>query len=133
MVHDIEGPNSKANNDITQSKGRKRDYRSVAADGTKVSTIDDTVTPALVVQTNDVSTQHSTAQHSRFVYSSVKRICSVWRHDWIGMILCGLSFAVLRPVISQQFRTQQGDAYYMLGDFNHHHQHAVLAGDSCRR
>ena len=46
---------------FVQSKGRKRDYRSVAADGTKVSTIDDTVTPALVVQTNDVSTE--SAEH----------------------------------------------------------------------
>ena len=26
-----------------------------------------------------------------------------------------------------------GDAYYMLGNFNHHHQHAVLAGDQCWR
>ena len=116
-----------------QSKGRKRDYRSVAADGTKVSTIDDTVTPALVVQTNDVSTQRSIAQHSRFVYSCQTHPCQThFRSVWIG-IRCGLSFAVLRPVLSQQFRTQQGDAYYMLGDFNHHHQHAVLAGDSCRR
>eukprot|EP01043_Picozoa_sp_COSAG02_P041447 COSAG02_NODE_3437_length_6745_cov_3.078694_5_plen_202_part_00 len=106
VVHDIEGPNSKANNDITQSKGRKRDYRAVGEDGVKTSTIDDNVTPAIVIQTND------------------------------------------------------GDAYYMLGDFNHvreciylvviflagvvsvshehchipqHHQHAVLAGDSCCR
>jgi hypothetical protein len=65
VVHDIEGPNSKANNDITQSKGRKRDYRAVGEDGVKTSTIDDNVTPAIVIQTND------------------------------------------------------GDAYYMLGDFNH--------------
>eukprot|EP01046_Picozoa_sp_COSAG06_P048847 COSAG06_NODE_7386_length_2522_cov_1.635163_3_plen_141_part_00 len=65
VVHDIEGPNSKANNDITQSKGRKRDYRAVGEDGVKTSTIDDNVTPAVVIQTND------------------------------------------------------GDAYYMLGDFNH--------------
>lgn len=65
VVHDIEGPNSKANNDITQSKKRKRDYRAVGEDGVKTSTIDDNVTPAVVIQTND------------------------------------------------------GDAYYMLGDFNH--------------
>ena len=110
-----------------QSKGRKRDYRSVAADGTKVSTIDDTVTPALVVQTNDVSTKHSTALQICLLIRQAH-----FRSVWIG-IRCELSFAVLRPVLSQQFRTQQGDAYYMLGDFNHHHQHAVLAGDSCRR
>jgi len=29
--------------------------------------------------------------------------------------------------------THDGDVYYMLGDFNHHHQHAVLAGESCTR
>jgi len=28
---------------------------------------------------------------------------------------------------------ESGDLYYMLDDFNHHHQHAVLAGDSCTR
>ena len=65
VVHDIEGPNSKANNDITQSKGRRRDFRDVGDDGVKTSKIDDNVTPAVVIQTND------------------------------------------------------GDAYYMLGDFNH--------------
>ena len=65
VVHDIEGPNSRANNDITQSKGRKRDFRDVGEDGVKTSKIDDNVTPAVVIQTND------------------------------------------------------GDAYYMLGDFNH--------------
>eukprot|EP01052_Picozoa_sp_SAG31_P033287 SAG31_NODE_3740_length_3932_cov_3.662145_4_plen_227_part_00 len=26
-----------------------------------------------------------------------------------------------------------GDSYYMLGNFNHHHQHAVLAGRQCYR
>lgn len=71
VVHDIEGPNSKANNDITQSKGRKRDYRAVGEDGVKTSTIDDNVTPAVVIQTND------------------------------------------------------GDAYYMLGDFNHVSAHRL--------
>jgi alpha-ketoglutarate-dependent dioxygenase FTO len=29
--------------------------------------------------------------------------------------------------------TADGDVYFMLDDFNHHHQHAVLAGDSCVR
>jgi len=76
VVHDIEGPNSKANNDITQSKGRKRDYRAVGEDGVKTSTIDDNVTPAVVIQTND------------------------------------------------------GDAYYMLGDFNHVSECIYLAGVS---
>jgi alpha-ketoglutarate-dependent dioxygenase FTO len=28
---------------------------------------------------------------------------------------------------------QHGDSYYMLGNFNHHHQHAVLAGTQCWR
>lgn len=34
--------------------------------------------------------------------------------------------AVLLPL-------HDGDAYHMLGDFNHHHQHAVMAGSSCCR
>lgn len=79
VVHDIEGPNSKANNDISQATGRKRDFRVTGDDGVRHSTLDDEVTPPIVVDTSD------------------------------------------------------GDAYYMLGDFNHHHQHAVLAGDSCVR
>ena len=72
VVHDIEGPNSKANNDITQSKGRKRDYRAVGADGVKTSTIDDNM-------------------------------------------------------LGSRIQTNDGDAYYMLGDFNHVEQHTHLA------
>eukprot|EP01047_Picozoa_sp_COSAG01_P039745 COSAG01_NODE_3302_length_6295_cov_3.185765_3_plen_115_part_00 len=53
MVHDIEGPDSKANNDISQSKARKRDFRVKDRDGVKHSTIDDEVTPAIMVETRD--------------------------------------------------------------------------------
>lgn len=53
VVHDIEGPDSKANNDISQSKARKRDFRVKDRDGVRHSTIDDEVTPAIMVETRD--------------------------------------------------------------------------------
>jgi alpha-ketoglutarate-dependent dioxygenase FTO len=31
-----------------------------------------------------------------------------------------------------RFPVKSGDVYFMLGDFNHHHQHAVIAGSSLR-
>ena len=95
---------------FVQSKGRKRDYRSVAADGTKVSTIDDTVTPALVVQTNDVSTEQSTAEHSRAEHSTAQHSSlTCLRIRQAHFCLCcgihGLETPLLvRSVLSQQLR-----------------------------